>query len=75
MLACLDLTCSYRCMRLQYQYLANMYYHFGMQLQELSAEQCTSFAAEADSLLVGVDSNGAPSTSVCIENAQNVRTH
>ena len=54
-------------------HLAQLYYGFGMQLSLLSAAQCTAFANDPTSLLVGVDASGSSSDSVlvCSENAQN----
>ena len=56
-------------------YIAKLYYGLGMQLWSLTAEQCATFAAEPDSLLMGgTDGEGASdgtSAAVCLENAQN----
>ena len=54
-------------------YLASLYYGLGLQLSSLSATQCQQYAADPESLMVGVQPDGSSdgSNSVCLENAQN----
>ena len=58
--------------------LAKLYYGLGMQLDELSDEQCAQLAAGKNALLIGVNEHGLAddgssitSAAVCKENAQN----
>jgi predicted TPR repeat methyltransferase len=59
-------------------YLVTLYYGLGMQLSAMSDAQCAAFAADPESLLVGVSADGLAEdgssirdNAVCIENAQN----